>query len=86
MTSVTTVLPVTAVPVVADAGYCSHEQVSRCAALGVEANVPNEQHRVAGTGAYPRESFRYSRAFGVKSVSGLYGSLVKSSGLYDIVE
>lgn len=45
--------------VVADAGYCSHEQVSRCAALGVEANVPNEQHRAAGTGAYPRESFRY---------------------------
>ena len=27
--------------------------------LGVEANVPNEQRRVAGSGAYPQESFRY---------------------------
>src|SRR5688572_14865861 len=45
--------------VVADAGYCSHVQVNRCAELGVEANVPNEQRRVAGSGAYPQESFRY---------------------------
>ena len=45
--------------VVADAGYCSHAQISLCAELGVEANVPNEQHRAAGTGAYPREKFRY---------------------------
>jgi transposase len=45
--------------VVADAGYCSHEQISRCADLGIEANVPNGQHRAAGRGAYAREKFRY---------------------------